>query len=172
MRYHALAALRHNALSVSCFLSFSVSSNQAHCLCLYASQTEDSAPGWLLPWFLFYLPTCALSAILHTCLSINLLQSPENYHCTQNIRICACKKRIRRIRLTGRASMRAGGYNEEGQCINAIARGKLGDPLSIEHWQVSEKCCLEWICCEKNHRKLTRTKATGKSFVFKPGVQL
>jgi len=69
MRYHALAALlRYNALSVSCFLSFSVSSNQAHCLCLYAGQAGDSAPEWLLPWFIltYLLVTCS-SAILHTC---------------------------------------------------------------------------------------------------------
>ena len=25
------------------------------------------------------------------------------------------------------------GYNEEGKCNNAVARGKLGDLLSIEH---------------------------------------
>jgi hypothetical protein len=69
MRYHALAALlRYNALSVSCLLSFSVSSNQAHCLCLYAGQAGDSAPEWLLPWFIltYLLVTCS-SAILHTC---------------------------------------------------------------------------------------------------------
>ena len=96
---------------------------------IFAGQAEDSAPEWLLPCFLLYLLKCHPTYVpVH-----HLLQSPENYHCTQNIRICACKKRIRRIRLTGRASMRAGGYNEEGQCINAIARGKLGDPLSIEH---------------------------------------
>jgi len=45
---------------------------------------------------------------------------------------------------------RAGGYNEEGKCNNAVARGKLGDLLSIEHWQVSEECNLDRICCENN----------------------
>ena len=57
MRYNALAALRYNALSVSCILLFSVSSNQARFLCFSASRAEDIAPGaeWLLARFLLYL---------------------------------------------------------------------------------------------------------------------
>ena len=104
MRYNALAALWYNALSRSCILSFSVSSNQAHCLCLSARQAEDSAPGaeWLLAWFLLiYLLVTYLNAILHTCLS-NTSCSPRRatMHCLHTIRICVCKKRIRRILFT------------------------------------------------------------------------
>ena len=172
MRYNALAALRYNALSRSCILSFSVSSNQAHCL-WFPQVGQETAPlgvnGCCHASFSIYL-----SAILHTCLSITCC-SPQRTTTAHKISVSVRVKSeyaAYSLRLTGRASMQAGGYNEEGQCINAIARGKLGDLLSIEHWQVSENCCLEWICCEKNHRKLTRTKATGKSFVFKPGVQL
>jgi len=29
--------------------------------------------------------------------------------------------------------MQAGGYNEEGKALNAVARGKLGGLLSIKH---------------------------------------
>jgi len=63
----------------------------------------DSAPGaeWLLPCFLLYLPTCDLLKCHPTYVPFrHQLQTPENYHCTQYIRICACKKRIRRILLT------------------------------------------------------------------------
>jgi hypothetical protein len=57
MRYHALAALRYNALSVSCFLSFSVTSNQSHCL-----------------WFLqVRRETVPLSGCCHASFSIYLL---------------------------------------------------------------------------------------------------
>ena len=37
------------------------------------------------------------------------------------------------LRFSGRASMQAGGQDEEGKAINAVARGKLGDLLSIRH---------------------------------------
>jgi hypothetical protein len=29
--------------------------------------------------------------------------------------------------------MQAGGYDEEGKAIDAVARGKLGDLLSVKH---------------------------------------
>jgi hypothetical protein len=86
MRYNALAALRYNALSLSGksgILSFSVSSNQAHCLCLYASRAEDSAPGekWLLPWFILIYHSCDLITCHPTYLPFqHQLHSPESYN--------------------------------------------------------------------------------------------
>ena len=68
-----------------------------------AGRAGDSAPGgeWLLAWFLLYLPTCDLLKCHPTYVPFqHQLQSPQSYHCTQNIRICACKKRIRRILFT------------------------------------------------------------------------
>ena len=72
---------------------------------VYAGLAGDSAPGgeWLLPWFLLYLPTCDLSAIIHTCLSSTCC-SPRRTTTAHKISVyCACKKRIRHILLTSRA---------------------------------------------------------------------
>ena len=67
-----------------------------------AGRAGDSAPEWLLPWFLFYLPTCNLITCHPTYVPFrHQLQSPENYPTAHKISVyCACKKRIRRILLT------------------------------------------------------------------------
>ena len=168
MRYNAFAALRYNALSVSCILLFSVSWSQSHFLCLSASRAEDIAPGLSGCWhgsFSIYCdllkchPTLViyLSAILHTCLSSTSC-SPRRATTAHKISVYVrvkSKYAAYSLRLSGRASMQAGGYDEEGKTINAVARGKLGDLLSIKHWQVSEKVLYtarlkHWVQSENN----------------------
>ena len=68
MCYHALAALRYNALSVSCFLSFSVTSNQSHCL--WFSQVRRK--------------TVPLSGCCHASFSIYLLVTRAFRHQLQS----------------------------------------------------------------------------------------
>ena len=103
-----------------------------------AGRAGDIAPGdeWLLPCFLLYRPTSDLLVPSY----IHAIPAPAavpgelllhtKYPCTVRVK---SEYAAYSLPLTGRASMQAGGYNEEGQCINAIARGKLGDLLSIEH---------------------------------------
>ena len=166
MRYNALAALWYNALSVSCILSFSVSSNQAHCLWFPQVGHETALmglSGCCHASFSIYLLVTYLSAILHTCISSTSC-SPRRATTAHKISVsvrviseyAACS-----LRLSGRASMQAGGYDEEGKAINAVARGKLGDLLSVKHWQVSEKVLYTarlkyWVQSENNeHVKKT-----------------
>ena len=127
---------------------------------VFAGRAGDSAYGaeWLLAWFLLYLPTCDLFGCHPTYMPFqHQLQSPECYHYTQTIRVlCVYKANTPpyylRLSPLAMALMafpssscppacmfaRPGGQDEDGKAMNAIARGKLGDLLSIEHWQVSE----------------------------------
>jgi hypothetical protein len=99
MRYNALAALWYNALSLSCIISFSVSSNQAHCLWFSQVGQETAPMGLSGCWhgsFSIYLLVTYLSAILHTCHS-STSWSPRSAITTHKLSVyCACEKQIRR----------------------------------------------------------------------------
>jgi len=61
-------------------------------------------------------------------------------HCTchacVSIHICCQTHFVSVGSRGGRASMHAGGYDEEGKAINAVTRGKLGDLLPLS----TDKC--------------------------------
>ena len=101
MRYHALAALlRYNALSVSCILSFSVSQIQPTPYGFRRSGWRQRPWWWVVVAMIPSLSTYLWLKCHPTYVPFqHQLQSPENYHCTQYIRICACTKRIHCILL-------------------------------------------------------------------------
>ena len=97
MRNNESAALWY-ALSLSCILSFSVSSNQAHCL-WFPQVGQETAPmgvnGCCHGSFYIYLLVTYLSAILHTCHSSTNC-SPRSATTAHKLSVyCACKKQIR-----------------------------------------------------------------------------
>jgi len=101
MRYSELAALWY-ALSLSCIISFSVSSNQAHCL-WFPQVGQETAPmgvnGCCHGSFSIYLLVTYLSAILHTCHSSTSC-SPRSATTAHKLSVyCACKKQICRYTL-------------------------------------------------------------------------
>jgi len=99
MHYNESAALWY-ALSLSCILLFSVSSNIAHCL-WFPQVRQETAPlglsGCCHGSFYIYLLVTYLSAILHTCHSSTSC-SPRSATTAHKLSVyCACKKQIRRI---------------------------------------------------------------------------
>ena len=73
---------------------------------------------------------CYIHAIPAPAAIPGVLPLHTNYPCTVRVK---SKYAAYSLRLSGRASMQAGGQDEDGKAINAVARGKLGDFLSIEH---------------------------------------